>query len=88
MKYWILYIIVGNGDCVDYDICSCEPGWTGESCETADCGDLGQCSSQGICISPDHCYCYDGFEGANCSQPLSENISPPIVKSCCLSCFV
>ena len=45
--------------------CDCEPGWTGELCDTAVCADT--CSKEhGTCSEPGTCRCQLGWSGDTC----------------------
>jgi hypothetical protein len=53
------------GTCLEYDICSCYPGYTGRFCET-DCG----CNGHGVCKAGGTCACDVGYRsGPNGCEP-------------------
>lgn len=58
------YDCSNHGDCRQ-DVCSCNPGFTGEACEIEYCPQ--NCSNHGSCIR-NKCVCYNGYIGPDCSQ--------------------
>ena len=36
----------GNGTCVDFDVCKCNTGWTGNNCARYSCERLNYCSGE------------------------------------------
>ncbi|EFC43366.1 predicted protein [Naegleria gruberi] len=60
-----------QGACVDVNLCECEIGWIGETCNITTCNgllsnDSAVCQSRGKCLDYEKCTCDNGFSGANC----------------------
>ena len=71
----------GNGQCVGYNLCQCNVQWRGDSCNTADCSLLNNCSrGAGVCVQPNVCACSPGFTGHDCSQLAAT--CPPELNNC------
>ncbi|CAH1774305.1 unnamed protein product [Owenia fusiformis] len=62
----------GHGVCLSPNICRCDPGFYGESCEnTINCPELDNCSGHGLCVdegSRKTCVCDTGFTGSQCEE--------------------
>merc|ERR1711871_548641 len=48
-------VCANSGNCTLPETCSCELGWSGNSCETALCAQ--ECRNGGKCVAPDQCQC-------------------------------
>ena len=62
----------GNGQCLDGLTCDCDPGFTGEFCQTNinDCVGV-NCSGNGVCLDGVNsftCQCNPGFGGTICTE--------------------
>ena len=68
----------GHGNCSGFEVCSCDEGWEGNSCDSPSCSQVNECSLQGQCVSPNTCYCYAGYEGSTCSETSSPNLHAPV----------
>ena len=71
------FVCSRNGKCVSNDICSCNPGVSGDKCDFFYCwnianNDTNVCSGHGACANPNNCKCDFGYNGDNCqySKPL------------------
>ncbi|XP_037938646.1 protein shifted isoform X2 [Teleopsis dalmanni] len=53
-----------NGYCNNQKICQCNPGYTGQYCQTAFC--FPHCLNGGNCTAPSVCTCPDGYQGTQC----------------------
>eukprot|EP00467_Chlorarachnion_reptans_P018441 CAMPEP_0114514104 /NCGR_PEP_ID=MMETSP0109-20121206/15960_1 /TAXON_ID=29199 /ORGANISM="Chlorarachnion reptans, Strain CCCM449" /LENGTH=668 /DNA_ID=CAMNT_0001694091 /DNA_START=118 /DNA_END=2121 /DNA_ORIENTATION=+ len=57
----------GNGDFNSTtELCSCDSGWSGSSCETPICEK--ECVNDGYCIGANKCQCPVGFDGETCEE--------------------
>lgn len=65
-----------HGKCVAPNVCHCDEGFSGESCEIPTC-DPPCVGGQGVCISPNVCDCFYGWEGNQCEAPKS---TPPCIN--------
>ncbi|KAF4670278.1 hypothetical protein FOZ61_000939 [Perkinsus olseni] len=65
-----------HGACVAPNVCHCDEGWSGPSCEIAFC-DPPCKAGQGVCAWPDRCECFYGWSGTSCEVPVSY---PPCVN--------
>ena len=65
----------GKGTCIDQDNCTCNTGYSGQTCSIPSCyginsTDLSVCSGKGKCPSFDTCTCNTGYSGQTCSIPI------------------
>ena len=68
-----LVIGLGNGMCIEFDLCVCSANWTGPSCDVPHCPTNGlsqQCFGHGICVGPGLCSCDPGFSGDLCQEGI------------------
>ncbi|KAL0487811.1 Wif1 [Acrasis kona] len=61
----------GAGVCVATNVCQCNTGYSGNSCQYFNCSGVlntnpSVCSGGGSCIALDTCQCNSGFSGSNC----------------------
>jgi hypothetical protein len=61
----------GRGKCTSRDVCTCEKGYGGPTCNIPECYDFSAanvsvCSGNGKCSSPDKCACKSGYRGEKC----------------------
>jgi hypothetical protein len=56
-----------NGECIDPNVCVCDPGWTGLICQIGICE---KCKF-GVCTSPEACDCFYGYTGHSCDVAVS-----------------
>jgi hypothetical protein len=75
-------VCCGHGECIGYNECECEEGWTGRECCKPDtgppfrCFGIPKCSPRvccrhGECIDEDTCQCEPGWGGEECCDPLT-----------------
>ncbi|KAF4749560.1 hypothetical protein FOZ63_003238, partial [Perkinsus olseni] len=62
-----------HGACVAPNVCHCDEGWSGPSCEIAFC-DPPCKAGQGVCAWPDRCECFYGWSGTSCEVATILNI--------------
>ena len=72
-----IFFLIGNGQCVGYDLCKCNSSWTGPACNVPDCSAVNNCSGQGDCILVNTCACYPSFDGKFCDQKAKPNANQP-----------
>ena len=83
-----------HGSCSAPNVCTCQEGWSGVSCDTTSCADISigpdECSGNGKCISPDVCSCNLGYQGLGCEIGLAEccatvscSDNPKQCNTCC-----
>lgn len=72
-----IFLFIGNGQCVGYDLCKCNSSWTGPACNVPDCSGVKNCSGQGDCILINTCACYPSFDGKFCDQKAKPNTNQP-----------
>jgi alpha-tubulin suppressor-like RCC1 family protein len=69
-------VCAGRGICVDNDICSCYPGFTGNNCQISICFNTlststSVCSGNGTCVANNTCVCRQGYTGAMCAMQVA-----------------
>ena len=72
------FCIEGRGSCVNFDECSCHTGWSGQSCDSPNCGGVNNCSSNGTCIAPNKCECFSLHDGERCDERIQSNLNSPV----------
>jgi len=71
----------GHGECIGYNECECEEGWTGRECCRPDdgpqfkCFNIPKCSPRvccrhGTCVEQDECECDEHWHGDECCDTL------------------
>ncbi|XP_047740181.1 protein draper-like, partial [Hyalella azteca] len=77
-----------HGICLTPDLCHCEAGYTGPSCNITcpegfyglQCKEVCSCpSDQFVCHHVDACTCRPGFGGDRCDEPLPNVVVPLVV---------
>ena len=58
----------GHGVCVRPNMCECQSGWTGLTCNQFTCVDYFNCQNRGVCVGPNLCDCEDGWMDPDCVQ--------------------
>jgi len=62
----------GNGYCESQDVCKCDTGYSGTTCNVkntcfgTDFDDNNVCGGHGVCVDPDSCNCNGGWFGSEC----------------------
>jgi sugar lactone lactonase YvrE len=69
----------GHGQCVTGDVCQCDAGYTGATCDQPICSSP---CVHGTCTAPDTCSCVQGYTGAVCDQPICD---PACVHGTCVA---
>ena len=54
-----------HGVCIDFNVCRCSVGYTGEQCNEFSCEDVNFCTDQGQCVGFDSCLCNGGRSAMN-----------------------
>ena len=73
-------VCYGHGDCIDSEICSCNPAYTGNYCEQSrSCYGVqfdhpSVCSGRGQCSSMDNCLCNLNWTGMACEIPICNGL--------------
>eukprot|EP01080_Neovahlkampfia_damariscottae_P000588 gene588-8096_t len=80
----------GNGDCVSYNNCTCNQGYTGNNCQFTKCFGFDSsnekiCSGNGNCTRPNYCECEDGYVGIDCKYPICFGLNSSRTDSCGLN---
>jgi len=52
------------------DMCECQVGWTGPTCEVQLKSCPNHCSNHGLCMNG-RCMCGEGWQGSDCSEPFA-----------------
>ena len=60
---------IGNGMCVDNNVCQCNAGWSSLNCSVATCASQNYCSGNGKCIGYNLCQCNTNWLGDSCATP-------------------
>lgn len=71
----------GHGKCIAFNTCSCDAGYSGKECETAEfcgsCSNLCNTTSSGQCTTPGssgECLCKNGNSGICCTEKVSTRL--------------
>ena len=64
----VIHGCFNNGTCVGPNMCACQGGWIGYSCEIPTCKD--PCQHNGVCTGINQCTCEKGWTGPVCSIPM------------------
>ena len=68
----------GRGDCAVINqepVCSCHVPWSGNDCQTCDCGTHGTCNVQTFDgVTGANCVCEEGYQGLVC-ESLSSTVA-------------
>lgn len=65
----------GHGRCLLPEICTCDPGFKGRTCELYDCSDVYDCNSErsaGECVAPNNCRCSKDWLPPFCLDPVCD----------------